>query len=131
MRFVGSSNSIPTCPRLADASTSPSNASRCLPDTSTCPPCPPSAPPRELMAPSNRVSPSDHTVTVPPSPLFPALASICAPAATLTRCALGSTPLPCQSPPTATEPPPCVPDASSRAVPASATSPAVTSMRPP
>ena len=56
--------------------------------------------------------PSDQTAILPPLPFSVASALIVAVLLTVVFCACGASPLPCQSPPTRTVPPPCVPEAS-------------------
>ena len=70
----GSSSSTPPSPNGASSFTSPSKARACLPDTSTKPPLPPCCPPCDSMVPKKRVTSSDHTMTLPPSPSVIALA---------------------------------------------------------
>ena len=131
VRFVGSSSSMPACPRGAVRSELPRKSRNTLPETSTNPPSPDVAPPRASAAPKNRVVSSDHTTAVPPLPLPVALASIRTPAATWVVCALRSGPLPCQFPPTRTWPPPAAPPAPSTASSNSPTFSPNTVTRPP
>ena len=51
VRLVGSSNRLPDRPAGAWRSTLPRKSRYCLPDTSTCPPSPPAAPPRAAIWP--------------------------------------------------------------------------------
>ena len=65
----GSSSQVPGVPAAADAVTWPTEiVSPCLPEVSTDPPSPPSAPPRAVMLPLKVVEPSAQTTTLPPSP---------------------------------------------------------------
>ena len=92
------------------------------PEVSTLPPAfstfPDSLPPLASISPSTRVTlpslvMSDHSTALPPLPLCVALTSIFAPCSMVTVVAWCRVPLPCQSPPTSTVPPPVVPLASS------------------
>ncbi len=78
---TGSSKSVPIFPAAAVKSTVPENRSD-LPDTSAKPPLPPNAPPLAEMEPPKRVTSSDQTITVPPSPTVVASAKIEAPVPT-------------------------------------------------
>ena len=101
-----------------------------FPEVSTWPPGCPAPRPRAEIRPSNCVAPSAHTTTLPPAPCFRASAWIKVAASTVVVCARFTVPLPCQSPPTNTSPPPRSPLASSLAL-VKATVPPVTSIRPP
>ena len=131
--FSGSSSHRPADdPADAPASTLPLRTTRFdLPEVSTRPPLPPSKPPRAEMLPSNTVTPSAQTTTLPPSPSRTALAFSVAPDDTQFTSALRSGPWPCQLPPTSTLPPPTSPDASSRALLSSQTREPSTLISPP
>ena len=72
-----------------------------------------------------------HNTTLPPSPLSVALALMEAPLATRTWVAWRKVPLPCQSPPISTVPPPLRPDTSTAAVEVSSISSASNTILPP
>ena len=74
--LFGSSSRVPLAPLGAVRSTLPVNARLSLPETSTKPPSPLSAPPRAVIVPPKRVPWSAQTMTVPPSPWVIASASI-------------------------------------------------------
>ena len=109
---------------------------RLWPEVSTLPPLPPSGPPCALMLPLATVwllglLMSEYSTTCPPSPACVALASMVAPAAIVTLVAWRISPLPCQSPPTSTVPPPVAPPASIRLPAASVMSSPSSTILPP
>ena len=114
----GSSNQLPDCPCGASVLMIALLPTwRLWPEVSTLPPLPPSGPPCALMLPLATVwllglLMSEYSTTCPPSPACVALASMVAPAYIVTCTAWRIAPLPCQSPPTSTVPPPVGPLAS-------------------
>ncbi len=111
---------------------------RSCPDTSMLPPLPPSLPPRAPMVPASLVLPRLSTVMRPPLPLAVALAARRAPGAMITWLAVSPAGVPgpprarARVVPTAMVPPPAAPEASRRALPASATVPVASrAMAPP
>ena len=106
------------------------------PDVSMSPPSPPLGPPMAVMSPWASVRDwvlvtSDHNTALPPSPVSVAETSMLAPSAMATLTAWRISPLPCQSPPTRTSPPPVAPLASTVEVLASWMSSPSSMMRPP
>ena len=132
VRLFGSSSSVPVLPAAARRSTDPVKSSNCLPDTSTKPPSPLSAPPRAETLPANWVFLSDHITTLPPLPAVRASALIEAPASTVVvRAFRRSGDAPWKPPPMSTTPPPVLPDASTNAPLPTNTSPPVIAIWPP
>ena len=117
VKSTGSSNQLPFFPALPAADVSTRTLlpiCKVAPEVSILPPLPPSAPPWALKLPCTSVRlsllcTSLHSTTLPPSPLCVALASMLAPSCMVTVVAWRRLPLPCQSPPTSTVPPPVAP----------------------
>ena len=121
VKLVGSSSQVPASPFAARVLTRALSPTRSVvPEVSTWPPLPALAL-LAVMLPSKRVTLSAflallQSTTLPPSPPSSALAAMLAPACMVRVVAWCRSPLPCQSPPTSTLPPPLVPLASSAVV---------------
>ena len=115
---AGSSNHWPDLPWLAAWVSTVTCSPNCSvwPEVSTCPPLPVPAPLASMRPPTCvtllAFFTSLHNTTLPPTPWLVALASMLAPCAMATCVAWRMSPLPCQSPPTNTVPPPVAPLAS-------------------
>ena len=94
MRLSGSSSQVPASPCGAEASSEPVMFRVILPEVSTNPPLPPFGPPLASMLPPNCVQSSAQTVTLPPLPLFVALALIVVFACTMVCSTVGVVPSP-------------------------------------
>ena len=107
---AGSSNHVPPLP----AKTPPETDSF-PPEVSIWPPIPVAVPKASILPATlvvvSKLCASLHNTTLPPSPTVVALALISAPACMSTVEACCKLPLPCQSPPTSTVPPPACPEA--------------------
>ena len=111
--FLGSSKIDPPTPRGASTRTRPSKPRFSLPETSTCPPLPPNAPPRASICPEYAVLRSDQTTAVPAFALpTPLTLMLLAESTTVFWLLATRASRPCQPPPTNTVPPPPVPLAS-------------------